>query len=132
MRNSWASSSLISSSEAGAVAGADAGTQVAAYGGGTDKHDAGLLLVDDLGDGLGVRLGHIVLEQVVVDHQHFVSAMFDKSLGQRLDVFAEEHGNNFFVVGVGQLAGFAEKLKSHILQFAFALLGKHINVFIFC
>ncbi len=119
-------------SEAGAVAGADTGTEVAADGGGANEHDAGLLALDDGGDGLGVRLGHVVLQQVVVDHHDFVGTVLDEGLGEGLDVLAEEHGDDLLVVGVGELAGLAEELKSHILQFAVALLGKHVYVFIFC
>ena len=85
-----------------------------------------------MGDGLGIRLCHIILKQLVVNHQNLVGTVLDKRLGQVLDVLAKKHSDDLLVVGVGQLAGFAEKLKSHILQFAASLLGKHIYVFIFC
>ena len=117
--------------EAGAVAGGDAGAEVAADGGGANEHDAGLLLGDNLSDGLGVGLGEVVLQQVVVDHEDAVGAVLDEGLGEGLNVLAEEHGDHLLVIGVGELASLAEKLKGHILQFAVALFGKHVNVFIF-
>ena len=118
--------------EAGAVACADAGAEVAADGGGADEHDAGFALGDDGGDGLGIGLGEVVLQQVVVDHEDLVGAVLDEGGGEGLDVLAEEHGDDLLLVGVGQFAGLAQQLEGHILQFAVALLGKHVNVFIFC
>ena len=118
--------------ETGAVAGADARAEVAADGGGADEHDGGLLALDDGGDGLGVGLGHVVLQQVVVDNHDLVGTVLYEGLCEGFDILAEEHGDDFLVVGVGELAGLAEELKSHILQFAVALLGKHIYVFIIC
>ena len=118
-------------SKTGAVACADAGTEVAANGGGTDEHDAGFLFLNDGGDGLSIRLGHVILQEVVVNNHDFVGTMSYKGLSQRSDVLAKKHGDDLLVVGVSQLASLTQKLKSHILQFAFALLGKHVNVFIF-
>ena len=68
----------------------------------------------------------------MVDNHNLVGTVLDEGLGEGLDILAEEHGDDLLVVGVGELAGLAEELKSHILQFAVALLGKHVNVFIFC
>ncbi len=118
--------------EAGAVAGADAGAEVAADGGGADEHDAGFALFDDGGDGLGIGLGEVVFQQVVVDCDDLVGAVLDEGGGEAFDVLAEEHGDDLFLVGVGQFAGFAQQLEGHVLQFAFALLGKHVYVFVFC
>lgn len=118
--------------EAGAVAGADAGAEVAADGGGADEHDARLLALDDGGDGLGVGLGHVVLQQVVVDNHDLVGTVLYEGLCEGFDVLAEEHGDDLLLVGVGQLAGFAQQLEGHILQFAVALFGKHVYVFIIC
>ncbi len=92
--------------EAGQVACGDTGPQVAADGGGTDQQNAGVLFLDDLGDGLGVGLGEVGSQEVVVDHEHFVGASGNESLGLGLDVFAKEDGHYFLVVGIGQFASF--------------------------
>ncbi len=118
--------------EAGAVAGADAGAEVAADGGGANKHDARLLALDDGGDSLGVGLGHVVLQQVVINNHYFVGTVLDEGGGEAFDVLAQQHGDDLFLVGVGQFAGFAQQLEGHILQFAVALFGKHVYVFIIC
>ena len=64
----------------------------------------------------------------MVNNQDYDNAV--AALKATIDL-AKEYGDHLFVVGVGQFACLAQQLQCHVLNLAFALLRKDINVFIF-
>jgi hypothetical protein len=105
-------------------------TEVAADAGGTDQQNAGLALVDYLGDGLCVRLGGVLGEFVGFDRKDHVGSGCDQLVGLVFDSFAEQQGDYLLMECVGQFAGFSQKFESDVLNDSVTLFDEHVNVFI--
>ena len=83
----------------------DAGSQVAADGGGTIEHDVGLALGDNLTYSLRVLLAEEVLQLGSVNNYDLVGTVLNEHLCLILDTFAEEHGNHLLAESIGQVTG---------------------------
>ena len=117
--------------QAGAQAGGDARCEVTADGRGAVHQDGRLERVHGLENSLGVLLGHIVLEQWIIDNDHLVGTVGHQGLRLVGDATAGQDGDHFLIGHLGQVAGLADQLKRDRLDLTVPLFCEYIDIFIF-
>jgi hypothetical protein len=112
--------------QAGVQAGRAAGAQVTADVGGADEEDLGLLVLHQVTDDLGVGVGGVDIQQLVVAVVHLVGAVAAQGLQVvLLDVLAQHHAAQLHAQVVGQLAALGEELVAGGHNHALALLTEN-------
>ena len=102
------------------------GAQVTADVGGPDQEDLGLLVLHQLADDLGVGVGGVGAQQLMVAVVHLVRAVAAQSLQVfLLDAAAQHYAGQLHAQVVGQLPALAQKLVGSAHNHAFALLTEY-------
>ena len=116
--------------EAGIEPGRNPRAEVAPYGRGTQKDDAGLLLFHNRNDGLSIRFGGVKFQILVIHNQNPVSPVGNQFLGFAGNIVTQQDGAYFLTQSIGQIARFPQQFKGYTLNFAFPLFGKDKYIFI--
>ena len=92
-----------------------------------DQQNAGLALVDYLGDGLCVRLGGCIGRVRRLRSKDHVGSGCDQLVGLVFD-FVEQQGD-YLLRGVRRpVRGFSQKFESDVLNDSVTLFDEHVNV----
>ena len=113
--------------QTGVQTGSQTGAQITADVGGTDEQDLGLVVVDQVADGLGVAAGGVVLQQGVLADIDAVSAVAAQLLGQTFHVVAQQNAVQLGAQLVSQLAALGDQLEGGGHHGALALLAEYPN-----
>ena len=112
--------------QTGVQTGSQTGAQVTADVGGADEEDLGLLVLHQVTDDLGVGVGGVDIQQLVVAVVHLVGAVAAQGLQVvLLDVLAQHHAAQLHAQVVGQLAALGEELVAGGHNHALALLTEN-------
>ena len=116
--------------QAGAQTGGDARSQVTADGRGAVHQDRRLEFVDGLENGLRILLGHIVLQQDIVDDDHLVGTVGNQRLRLVGDLVTGQDGDDFLTGHLGQFLRLADQFEGDRLNLTVPLLSEYIDIFI--
>ena len=108
-----------------------AGAKVAADGGSAHQEDFRLILLDDAGQCMGIRLRPVLLQLGIVHHDDPVSAVLGQLVRQALHVASHQNSSNLASQIRGQILALADQFKSNAVDDIVHLLREDIYALIF-
>ena len=101
------------------------GAQVTADGGSADQHDLGLVLVDDCGKSLSVRLCPVGLQLGIIDKDDAVCAVLAELIAEAFDIGTKQNCRHLGIQGLGQFFCFSDQLEGNTGKLTVDLLRKY-------